>query len=36
VLESIGAQVGFYLPQQVRGPKLIALHAVAAMIQAPR
>jgi len=36
VLESIYAQVNFYLPQQVRGPKLVALQTVAAMIHPPR
>jgi len=35
VLESIYAQVGYYLPQQVHGPKLLTLQAVAAMIHPP-
>jgi predicted esterase len=36
VLESIYAQVNFYLPQQVHGPKLVTLQAVAAMIHTPK
>lgn len=35
VLESIYAQVGYYLPQQVHGPKLVTLQNVAAMIHPP-
>lgn len=36
VLESIYAQVAFYLPQQVHGPKALTLQAVASLIHPPK